>query len=158
MQGSTLRRKEIGMSATIGRVYSTRRRVEGRCEETALWCSRMGCVATFAFSILVAPLAAMAQQPAAVPRIGVLWPVSAALLEPFRQGLRELGYVEGQNLLIEYRWAEGQVERLPDLAAELVRLPVAVMVTAGEAATRAARQASRTIPIVVAITGDLNHP
>ena len=83
--------------------------------------------------LLAAPLAGEAQEPAKVARIGYL---AAALTtnphfpEGFRQGLRELGYVEGRNMVIEYRSADGQLERLPDLAAELVRLKVDVLVTA----------------------------
>jgi putative ABC transport system substrate-binding protein len=75
-------------------------------------------------------------------------------LETFQQGLRDLGYVEGQNLLIERRYAEGSDARLRDLAVELVRLPVEVIVAGGSAATRAAQQATRTIPIVMASSGD----
>jgi putative ABC transport system substrate-binding protein len=73
---------------------------------------------------------AEAQQPAKVPRIGVLWPDSAPSprIEEFRQGLRDLGYVEGQNIAIEYRYAEGRRDRLPDLAVELVRLKVDIIV------------------------------
>src|SRR5262249_41816124 len=72
----------------------------------------------------------------------------------FRQGLRELGYVEGQNLIIEFRSAEGQMERLPDLATELIRLPVDVIVTATSPTIRAAQQATRTIPIVMGNSQD----
>ncbi len=73
---------------------------------------------------------------------------------PSGQGLRDLGYVEGQNLVIEHRYAEGKFERFPDLAAELVRLQVDVIVTGGENAARAAQQATRTIPIVMMAGGD----
>jgi putative ABC transport system substrate-binding protein len=87
-------------------------------------------------------------------RIGWLSPASAAdglpNLEALRAGLRELGYVEGQNITIEARWADGRSERLPQLAAELVRLPVDVLCTAGSQATGAAKQATSTIPIVFA--------
>src|SRR5688572_33001604 len=76
---------------------------------------------------------AEAQQPKKVPRIGYLTPVSAsggsASLEAFRQGLRESGYVEGKNIIIKYRWAEGKVDRLPELATELVNLGVDIIVT-----------------------------
>ena len=75
-------------------------------------------------------------------------------MENFWQGLRDLGYVEGQNLIIEHRYAEGSEERLHDLAAELVRLKVEVIVAGGSVATRAAQQATRTIPIVMASSGD----
>ena len=95
-----------------------------------------------------------AQQPTKVPRIGFLTAASpsaiAARIEAFRQGLRELGYVEGKNIVIEWRYAEGKLDRLPALAAELVRLKVDVIVTAGPGATRAAKEATSTIPIVMA--------
>src|SRR5712692_9803286 len=102
---------------------------------------------------------AEAQQPTKTPRIGFLSAASpstiSARIEGFRQGLREMGYVEGQNITIEYRWAEGKLDRLPDLAAELVSHKVDVIVTHGEAAIRALKQATTTIPIVVGVTGDL---
>ena len=94
-----------------------------------------------------------AQQPTKVPRIGFLVAVSpsasAARAEAFRQGLRELGYVEGKNIVIESRYAEGKLNRLPALAAELVRLKVDIIVTAGGQATRAAKEATPTIPIIM---------
>ena len=74
----------------------------------------------------------------------------AARIEAFRQGLRELGYVEGKNIVIEWRFAEGKPDRLPALAAELVRLKVDIIVTGGPTATRAAKEATTTIPIVMA--------
>jgi putative ABC transport system substrate-binding protein len=96
---------------------------------------------------------AAAQQPQKIPRIGFLAVVSlatiAARVEAFRQGLHELGYVEGYNMVIEYRSAEGHVERAPALAAELVRLNVEVIVTAGPMDTRHAKHATSTIPIVM---------
>ncbi|HEX9661773.1 MAG TPA: ABC transporter substrate-binding protein, partial [Candidatus Binatia bacterium] len=98
-----------------------------------------------------------AQQPARIHRIGILinTPASAqsTQVEAFRRRLRELGYVEGKNIVIEYRYAEGKLERLPDLAAELVRLKVDVIVTAGPAIL-AAKKASTTIPIVFAVATD----
>jgi putative ABC transport system substrate-binding protein len=101
---------------------------------------------------------AQAQHPKK-PRIGFLIAISAAgfsaRTEAFRQGLRDLGYDEGKNIVIEYRYADGKVERLPELAAELVRLKVDVMVVGGTSATSAAKQATRTIPIVVGSAGDL---
>ena len=107
---------------------------------------------------LAAPLAAEAQQKGKAYRIGVLEIVgesaNAANLRAFRQGIRELGYVEGQNLAIEYRSAEGRPERLVDLAGELVRLKVDVIVTRGTPAALAAKQATGTIPIVMASSGD----
>ena len=97
---------------------------------------------------------AEAQQPTKIPRIGYLTGPSlsanAARIEAFRQGLRELGYVEGKNIVIEYRYAEGKLDRLSALAAELVRLKVDVIVTTGPTATRAAKEATATIPIVMA--------
>src|SRR3990170_3946421 len=95
---------------------------------------------------------AQAQQPKKVPRIGFLSgsPPSSikALTEAFRQGLRDLGYVEGKNIVIEWRSAEGKRDRLPALAADLVRLKVDLIVTAGPLVTRAAKEATSTIPIV----------
>src|SRR6266545_3145453 len=106
-----------------------------------------------------APLAAEAQQAAKVARIGYLSPNLASsphLRDAFLQGLRDLGYVEGRNVVIEYRNAEGKVERLPALAAELVALKVDVIVAPSKVATLAARQATRTLPIVsVAVTSGL---
>src|SRR5437870_7022910 len=97
---------------------------------------------------------AQAQQPTKVPRIGFLSAVSPSSISPrteaFRQGLRELGYVEGKSIVIEYRWAEGKFDRLPDLASELVRLKVDVIVSAGPAVTRPVKEATATIPIVMA--------
>ena len=104
------------------------------------------------------PLAARAQQPAKLPRIGILWlnPLAASgqFVDAFRQGLRELGYVEGQNMTIEFRTAEGKMERLPDLAAELVRIPVDAILTATSPTIRAAQQATRTIPIIMGNSQD----
>ena len=109
------------------------------------------------FTLAICGAVAEAQQPARIPRIGILIPASASVLsarvEAFRQRLRELGYVEGKNIVIEYRYAEGKLERLPDLAAELVRLKVDVIVTIGPAIL-AAKKASATIPIVFAVASD----
>jgi putative tryptophan/tyrosine transport system substrate-binding protein len=106
---------------------------------------------------LVAPNAAGAQQADKVARIGVL-AVSAAAFSPrieaFRRGLREHGYVEGKNIVFEYRYAEGKLDRLPDLAVELVALKVDVIVTASPPSVRAAKRATSTIPIVFAAVGD----
>jgi putative ABC transport system substrate-binding protein len=106
-------------------------------------------VAVLSLALLAAPLAAGAQV-AKVPRIGVLRvgaPPDPAI-EGFRQGLRELGYVEGRTIAIEYRWAEGRPDRLSDLAAELARLQVDVIVTGGQQATQAVMRATNSIPIV----------
>ena len=101
---------------------------------------------------------AQAQQTPKVPRIGVLLGLSfsanTARIEAFRQGLRELGYVEGKNIVIEYRAAAGKREQLPELITELVRLKVDVIVTAGPSPTRAAKEARVTIPIVMTNDGD----
>ncbi len=108
-------------------------------------------------AILGAPLATEAQ-PARTIRIGYLSPGSTVTHGPFfdafRQGLRELGYVEGRDLAIESRWAEGKSDRLPSLAAELVGLQVDVIVAAGTPAIQASKQATTTIPIVMAISAD----
>ena len=102
-----------------------------------------------ALVLLAAPLAATAQQPPGkTARIGFLGDVPSFLSEAFRQGLRELGYVEGQNIAIEHRAPDWKYERLPGLAAELVRLKVDVIVAASPPATEAAKQATGTIPIV----------
>ena len=94
-----------------------------------------------------------AQQPAKIHRIGVLNATSASSMasrmELFRQGLRDMGYVESQNLVVEYRYADGKLNRLPELAAELVRLNVAVIVAGGGQSIRAAKNATETIPIVM---------
>src|SRR5713226_3207160 len=110
-------------------------------------------------TILLATVSfAEAQQSKKVSRIGYLGSSSPSLephyVEAFRQQLRELGYIEGQNVASEDRWAEGQDDRLPDLAAELVRLRVDVIVTTGTPGTLAAKQATKTIPIVMASSGD----
>ena len=101
---------------------------------------------------------AEAQQAKKVPRIGYLTAASASAMMPranaFRQGLRELGYVEGKNILIEFQYADGKLDRLPALAAELVRLNIDIIVSGGPAATRPAREATSTIPIIMAQDGD----
>jgi putative ABC transport system substrate-binding protein len=99
-------------------------------------------------------LSAEAQPSKKIPRIGFLATNRTQRTEAFRQGLRELGYVEQKNILVEYRFAEGALDRLPVLAAELVRLNVEVIVTAGAAATRPAKQAPAVIPIVMANDND----
>ncbi len=113
-------------------------------------------------TVLLGTVSAEAQQPGRVPRIGILVPGSASgygsRIEAFRKGLHELRYVEGQNVNIEYRYAEGKLDRLTELAAELVRLRVDMIVTSGNASVRAAKQATTTIPIVVSNTSDLVGP
>jgi putative ABC transport system substrate-binding protein len=104
------------------------------------------------------PLAARAQQPASVRRIGFLGSTSASghrrQVEAFRAGLRDLGYVEGKNIIIEFRWAEGDYDRLPDLAADLLGLKIDILVTHGTPGALAAKQATTTIPIVMAAIAD----
>ena len=104
------------------------------------------------------PLAAHAQQPAKIARIGFLGATPAAgiesRLERFRAGLRDLGHVEGENIFIDFRWAEGKYARLAQFAAELIRLKVDVLVTCGTPGTLAAKQATTTVPIVMAVSGD----
>ena len=122
--------------------------------------SRRRFLSTTGGAILIARPAAEAQSKS-VPRVGFLSqrsrsdPQAQLMLDAFLQGLRELGYVEGHTIAIEFRGAEGKEERLPDLAAELVRLKVDVIIAAGILATQAAKQTSQTIPIVM---GGVNDP
>jgi len=115
-------------------------------------------IVAFALSVLLTPPATEAQQRAHLPRVGYLGTSSASLeaelVKAFRDGLRDLGYVEGQNILIEYRWAEGNYQRFPDLVADLVNLKVDLILTAGTPGALAAKRATQTIPIVMAVTGD----
>jgi putative ABC transport system substrate-binding protein len=116
------------------------------------------CVIIVVFALLVDPLAAHAQTVDRVHRLGFLGQTSAPDLArqtaALRQGLRDRGYEEGRDLVIEYRWAERRLDRLPVLATELVGLGVDIIVTHGSAGSRAAKQATRTIPIVIAVVGD----
>ena len=118
------------------------------------WLGVIAAVLAFAMCIAVA----QAQQPTKIPRIGYLTGATpdgqSARIEAFRQGLRELGYLEGKDIVIEYRYAEGKRDRLPTLAAELVRLKVDVIVTNGGGQTRAVKNATSTIPIVMTQDGD----
>ena len=118
---------------------------------------KWGGIVVIALTLAMCGAAAQAQQPAKISRIGVLIAGSASgylpRVEALRQRLRELGYVEGKNVLIEYRYAEGKLDRLPDLAAELVQLKVDVIVTGGPAILTA-KKASPTIPIVFALAAD----
>jgi putative ABC transport system substrate-binding protein len=119
---------------------------------------RLPFIVTVTLMIFASAFAADAQQPKKVPRIGFLATVSPSTIsdrvEAFRQGLRELGYVEGKNIMIEWRYAEGKADRLPGLAAELVRLTVDLIVSAAPIPTRSAKQATSTIPIVMAFDDD----
>jgi putative ABC transport system substrate-binding protein len=119
---------------------------------------RLTCVGVLLLAVSLG--AAAAQSPDKVPRIGYISPRSVSdpvrlrRLKAFRQGLRELGYVEGQNIILEPRWAEGQYTRYPALVADLVRLKVSVIVTVGGAGAKAAKQGTTTIPIVMSIVID----
>jgi len=116
------------------------------------------CVVALGALILALCVSAEAQQPKKVPRIGLLMSSSASSqksrLDDFRDGLRELGYVERQNILIEYRYANGKLDQLPALVAELVGLKVELIVTTGNEAVQAAKNATQTLPIVMAFSGD----
>ena len=115
-------------------------------------------IITLALAVLSTLLLSDTVWPARIPRIGYLGNSSpsleANLVEAFRHGLRERGYVENQNIVVEYRWAEGQYERFPALVADFVRLKVDVIVTAGTPGALAATQVTQTIPIVMAVAGD----
>ncbi len=141
------------MNAHIGRVHGHRRHAGGQRKEATTWRSTVGCLVTLTLALLAVPLASEAQLPRAIPRIAYLslspGPCTAHC-EGFVQALRELGYVEGKTIIMEYRWSAGNVDRLREHAAELVRLGVHVMVTGGPVATRAAKDLTRTIPIVMA--------
>jgi putative tryptophan/tyrosine transport system substrate-binding protein len=124
-----------------------------------MWYSAVGCIVTLILGLLTAP-ATHAQPPAQAARIGYLVtgglasPETRVLLDAFRQGLRERGYVEGQNIVIEYRAADGQLQRFPALAAELAQLKPEVIVAQGTPAALAAKDATTTIPIVTPVMGD----
>jgi putative tryptophan/tyrosine transport system substrate-binding protein len=128
-----------------------RMRHEAKARRTIFWFALCALLLAIGFS-------AEAQQPKKVPRIGFLGAASAtsqaSRLDAFRQGLRDLGYVEGKSIIIEYRDAEGKFERLPKLAAELVGLKVDIIVTQGSPAVEAAKKTTSTIPIVMATGGD----
>lgn len=113
-------------------------------------------LAGLAVSLLGVPFTAEAQPAGKVPRVGVIGEVSPTdpFLAVFRQGLRELGYTEGQSIIIEYRDAHGVLDRVPDLAAELLRLKVDVLVVGGTLAARAAKAQTTTVPIVFTLAGD----
>src|SRR5262245_19646949 len=119
---------------------------------------RIGLTVVLVLSFTVVPLATGAQQASRVPRIGYLsagaLTTASTFENAFRQGLRELGYVEDQNIAIEYRWAAGKYERLPELAAQLVRLKVDVILAVSTPATQAAKAATRTIPFVFTLVAD----
>ena len=107
-----------------------------------MWCRTVGCIVILILRLLAAPLTSQAQHATHVPRLGLLMPGSASgyapRMEAFRHGLRDLGYVEGRTITLEYRFTDGQFDRLPALVAELARLQVDIMVIDGTAALRAA--------------------
>src|SRR4030095_6062843 len=119
---------------------------------------RIGLAVVLALGLALAPLTTDAQQAGKVPGVGVLWGYSPSDVsrfgEAFRQGLASLGYVEGRNIVLQERWSEGKSDRLPPLAAELLRLNIDVIVAASTPAARAARQATKTIPIVLTLVTD----
>src|SRR5215510_3629763 len=123
-----------------------------------MWYSAVGCMVTLTLSLLAAPITAETQPPAKIWRIGFLSPGWFALhtrnREAFVQGLYELGWMEGHNITIEYRYTEGSYERLPALAAELVQLKVDVIFAPSAPAIQAAKQATTTIPIVMDTLGN----
>ena len=116
--------------------------------------SRRGFICTLAGGILATPLAAEAQPARRVYKVGILAAEATPAIQSFRQGLHDLGYVEGQNLVIEARYHAGNSDRLPALAAELVELKVDVILASSSTEVRAAKQAARTIPIVFAVHND----
>jgi len=119
---------------------------------------RIGLAVVLLLSIFLAPLTTKAQHPGKIPRIGLLGGGSASAIagriDAFRQGLSDLGYVEGKTIVIDQMWAEGKLDRLPALAAELVRLKVDAIVSAGPTVTRACKDAHITTPIVMAFDDD----
>ena len=124
-----------------------------------MWSSTVAFLVTLALSVLAAPLVTTAQPAGKLPRVGVLEPLHrqrpAGCMVAFQNALRDLGYVEGQTVVLDYRYAEGQPDRLPALAAELVRRAPDVLWTHSDAAAQAAGQATTTIPIVVGLAIDL---
>lgn len=120
--------------------------------------SVIGLIVTLTLALFLAPFSSEAQQAEKVPRIGILETGSPSSPTPsqeaFRQGLRDLGYVEGKNIRLEPRYAEGRFERLPDLAAELTHLKLDVLVTSGSQPVQALKQATSTIPIVGVVLAD----
>ena len=118
----------------------------------------LGLIASLALAILAPPRSTGAQAPRKVPRVGYVFGQTSSEgrhhLEAFRQGLRELGYVEGQTITLDGRWAEGRAERFPDLVADLVRLKVDVLVVSSTQGGLAAKEATTTIPVVMVGVGD----
>jgi putative ABC transport system substrate-binding protein len=115
-------------------------------------------VVAFTISVLITPSASQGQARGPVPRVGYLGTSSASLeselVKAFREGLRDHGYIEGQNIVIEFRWADGNYQRFPDLVADLVKRKVDLIVTTGTPGALAAKRATRTIPVVMAVVGE----
>src|SRR5215471_9947159 len=145
------------MSMTIGRVHGNVRHTWSRLEMT-IWLITVWLMIIPAVGIFMEPLAAEVQHAVHLPSVGVLSPYSSSdpdrSEEEFRQGLHDLGYTEGQTIMLEWRRAERQMERFPDLARELVRLNVDVIVALSHPAIEAAQRATTTIPIVMSAAGD----
>jgi len=124
-----------------------------------MWNRTIGLISTLVLGLLATPLPAEAQQPNRIPRIAILSNARAGgpwvAIDGLRQGLRDLGYIEGQNIIIEYRFTERRYERFPQLAAELVSLNPDVIITSTTPGVRAANKATTSIPIVVGSAGDL---
>src|SRR5689334_17961727 len=124
-----------------------------RSKATALLVHHLLLIIALCALLFALSLPAQAQQPGKIPRIGFLGNSTAALeenlVEPFRQGLHDLGYVEGKNIFIEYRWAEGEYDRFPALIGELVAQKVDIIVTAGTPASLAVKKAAPSIPLVM---------
>src|SRR5499427_5844296 len=145
---------------TGGSMVRLQRKEDGRQEADVrrwiMWSSAVGGIVLLTLGLLLAEaLAAHAQPPAKVPRIGVLWERTPTdpFIAAFRQGLRELGYTEGQNLVIEERYADGVVDRYPALIAALLDLHIDVLVVAGTNAAQAAKARTATVPIVFTLPG-----
>jgi putative ABC transport system substrate-binding protein len=139
------------------------RQVEGKKKSEVTGVKKMNSKKVFRVAICAMLLAlcspATAQQPAKVPRIGFVSPtgdssVPGPDVEAFRQGLRDLGYIEGKNILVEYRFIEGKTDRTPNLVRELIQLNVNVLVVLSSPSIRAAKQATKTIPVVMVTTQD----
>ncbi len=126
--------------------------------QSGMIAKRLALVVALAFGVLWAPLVAKAQQAAKVYRLGILSPAAVAPGDAaqgaFPRALRELGYIEGQNLLVERRFAEGKIDRLPRLARELVQLRVDVIFAVSQAAVQAARDVTSSLPIVIMASAD----
>jgi putative tryptophan/tyrosine transport system substrate-binding protein len=159
MFAQVLRRSEIDAPAAISRPRAKKNLPEDLRARTRSPMRRREFITLLGSTAVGFPLAARAQQVGKIPRIGYLSPGSAspgplAYHDEFQRGLRELGYVEGRNIVIEYRFADGKFDRLAALAAELVQLNVDVIVSVVTQASLAAKNATRTIPIVIVSVGD----